>query len=150
MATYTGDTTGNYSSDLPATAFFPSLKIADFQQMFAFKDTFSEEAILQQMKVDRVSIHKELSLLVSTYSTLEAMSQTIFSDDTTAATLYQQAVFCLTASNLIGNRMATDATKDGADRQQALIERKDHLLDMFRRAIDQLKPDSTGYTMKVV
>lgn len=149
--TYIGDKTNTFEGSLPATVFFPSLNLSDFQDQFGFKDDFSEEAVKQQMTIDRWQVHKELAPLADTYESLLALSNDKFGDDVTGAALYKQAVFCLTARNLIAVMMATDATSDASDRQEALDEKRDNLVEMYRRSIDHLlEPESGSYTFKVV
>lgn len=149
--TYIGDKSKEYASSLPATVFFPSLKVSDFQKELGFKEDFSEEAILQQMTLDRWNVHKQLTRLSAEHITLEAFSEFKFGDSTTAERFYKQAVFTLTARNLIDLQLTTDATKESADRQSALLEQTDRLIALHRMAIDTLIDPSNGeYTFLVV
>lgn len=139
-----------YAGELPATSFYPALKFSDFQDVFGFLATQSEKAIEMQMTIDRAAVHSQLKNLVVNHPNLESYSQVNFEDSTTAEVFYKNAVFSLTAANLIGKIMATDGTKNAADRQAALTEKESHLLSQYRQAIDTLTGESSGYTMELI
>jgi hypothetical protein len=138
------------SSVLSATGFYPALKISEFQALFHFLSDETDAGILHVAKVERITIHKELKVLTESHTDMTALSQALFEDDDSAITLYQQAVFCKTAHSLITNRLATDATKEAAGRQEALMQRADMQLTNYRAAIVQLLPESSGYTFELV
>ncbi len=139
-----------YTSELPATAFYPALKIAEFQTLFHFLDDETETAILFNAKIARHEVHRQLKPLTAIYASLVVLSSESFDDESTASIFYQQAVFSKTAASLIVNRMASDATKEAADRQEAMISRVDALLSNYRNAIDQLLLTNSGYTFEVI
>lgn len=139
-----------YSSELPANAFYPALKLAEFQALFHFLEDETEAAILHNARIERINIHRELKPLTARYENLQVLSVALFDDEDTATHLYKQAVFCKTAHALIGNRLATDATKAAADRQEALELRADNLLNNYRNAVDQLLQTGSGYTFELI
>lgn len=138
------------SSVLSATSFYPELKISEFQALFHFLADETDAGILHVAKVERITIHRELKGLTEIHADMISLSQALFDDDDSATTLYQQAVFCKTAYSLINNRLATDATKEAAGRQTALVQRADTQLTNYRAAIVQLLPESPGYTFEIV
>lgn len=144
-------TKGNdYLSVLPATAFYPELAISEFQHLFHFLQDETEAGILQSARVQRINIHKELLTLTTQHTTLIEASLALFGDSESALILYKQAVFCKTAYLLITNRLSTDASKEAADRQDALMARADTQLVNYREAIDALIPAVTGYTFELI
>lgn len=150
MAQFISDKSAVYVSELPASAFYPALKIAEFQALFHFLEDETEAAILHSATIERITVHRQLKILTEQHATMAALSMSLFDDEVTAEHLYKQAVFCKTASALIGNRLATDATKAAADRQEALEMRADNLLVNYRDAIDQLLLANSGYTFEVI
>lgn len=150
MANFIGDKSTEYTSELPATEFYPALKTIDFQHLFSFLEDQNEASILLRLQVDRATVHRELKPITLDHPNLTSRSQTLFEDDTTAEALYKQAVFSLTAANLIGTRMATDATKEAADRQEALSQKSDHLRNQYRQAVDNLLQANSGYTFELI
>lgn len=150
MAQLIAGKSNEYASSLPATSFYPSLVIADFQKVFHFLEDQTEDSILLQMEVDRANVHRQLKTLMETHPNLGSRSQELFENDTTAEALYKQAVFSLTAANLIGSKMAMDATSEAADRQEALTDKADHLLKQYRHAVDQLLQTDSGYTIELI
>lgn len=135
---------------LAATSFYPQLKISEFQSLFHFLADGKETGILHAAKVARIAIHQELKALTTKYATLGELSQNVFGDDESAEILYKQAVFCKTAHSLITNRLSTDATKDAAQRQAALMDQVNEQLTNYRSAIVQLLPEVTGYTVALI
>jgi len=151
MATFIGDKSQEYASELPATNFYPALKLVDFQKIYQFLEDQTEESILLQMEVDRAVVHAQLAPITQTTTqSLTELSQTLFNNQTTAESIYKIAVFSLTAANLIGSKMATDATKAAADRQEALTDKSMHLLNQYRNAIDNLLRQDSGYTFELI
>lgn len=150
MASLVANKDESYSSVLPATTFYPELKISEFQSLFHFLEDGKEAGILHAAKVERIAIHQELKELTVEYSTLEEVSQALFGDDKSAEILYKQAVFCKTAYTLITNRLSTDATKDAAERQESMLEQADKQLTNYRSAMVQLQPKTTGYTFELI
>ena len=150
MAQFISDKSEQYSSELPKNAFYPALKLSEFQALFHFLSDETEAAILHNAIIERITIHRELIPLTQTHDDLAALSMALFKDEETAANLYKQAVFCKTAAALIGNRLATDATKEAADRDEALQKRADNLLTNYRNAIDQLLQTDSGYTFEII
>ncbi|WP_028865187.1 head completion/stabilization protein [Psychromonas aquimarina] len=139
-----------YQSELPASAFYPALKLSEFQALFHFLEDETEAAIVHNATIERITVHRQLTGLTAKYESMEVLSMALFEDESTAESLYKQAVFCKTASALIGNRLATDATKEAADRQEALESRVDNLLSNYRNAIDQLLLTNSGYTFEMI
>lgn len=150
MANLVANKDSSYSSVLPATAFYPELKISEFQALFHFLEDETELGILHIANVERITIHRELSVLTTLYPDLTACSLAVFGDEVSATTLYKQAVFCKTAHSLITNRLATDATKEAAERQEALLSRANMQLTQYRSALVQLLPAVSGYTFELV
>lgn len=146
---FVGTKTEIFDGELTATSFYPSLKFSDFQLIYGFLATESKQAIELQMTIDRQTIHSQLQS-IQKYESLEAFSVSEFEDPATAGALYTQAVFALTAANLIGKQLATDTTKSGAERQAALTEKIGHLQTLSRQAIDALKSSDSGYTMELI
>jgi len=150
MAQFIANKDESYDGTLAATAFYPQLKISEFQSLFHFLEDGKETGILHAAKVERITIHQELKTLTTQYATLNELSQALFDDDESAEILYKQAVFCKTAYSLLTNRISTDATKDAAQRQQSLMEQADKQLTNYRSAMVQLMPDVGGYTFELI
>jgi len=150
MVTLVANKNESYSSALPATTFFPEIKVSEFQSLFHFLGDGKEAGILHAAKVERIAIHKELKEIEGKYENLTELSQDLFGDDESAEVLYKQAVFCKTAYALINNRISTDATKEAADRQEALMKQADEQLASYRSAMVHLQPDVSGYTFELV
>lgn len=150
MATLIGDKSNQYDTQIvDDSGFYPTLKLSDFQQLFGFLEDTTEFEITQTMTIQSVKIHGELTSLRDQFSTLVACSQERFNNDTAAGQLYTQAVFSLTAAVLIDNRLATDATKEAADRQEALANRNQSLRTQYREAIELLL-DQPGMTVDLI
>jgi hypothetical protein len=66
------------------------------------------------------------------------LSQARFDDEESGETLYKQAVFALTAAQLISTQMSGDATKDAAERQEALKDKEEECEVQYRQAVDML------------
>jgi len=150
MAQFISDKSKAYASELPAKGFYPALKIAEFQTLFHFLEDETEPAILHNAIIERIAIHRELKPLTELHENMPALSLALFEDEETAECLYKQAVFCKTAHALIGNRLATDATEEAADRDESLQLRADKLLTNYRNAIDQLLQTDSGYTFEMI
>tara|TARA_R110001583_G_scaffold15059_2_gene62464 strand:+ start:26447 stop:26899 length:453 start_codon:yes stop_codon:yes gene_type:complete len=150
MVTLVANKDESYSGSLPATAFFPEITISEFQSLFHFLGDGKEAGILHAAKVERITIHKELKEMAVQYENLTELSQELFGDDESAEVLYKQAVFCKTAYALINNRISTDATKEAADRQEALSQQANEQLTSYRSAMVHLQPDVSGYTFEIV
>lgn len=149
MAKLIGDQSVTYSTEIALDRFYPILKLADFQQLFGFLKNTSEYSIANVMLVQQQIVHSQLKELKEQYTDLQAVSQAKFGNGQTGVALYTQAVFSLTAANLTESQMATDATKQAADRQEALVSKSNMLRTQYRDAIDQLI-GSTGYTVELV
>jgi len=150
MATFIGNKDNLYSSSLPADSYYPELMVADFQQLFQFVEDQPEDSLLFRLEIDRAEVHQQLTILLGQHPNLTERSQQLFGNATTATELYKQAVFSLTAANLIADKMATDATKEAADRQQALSDKERHLRTQSRSAIDKLLTTNAGYTAELI
>ncbi|CAK2693657.1 hypothetical protein VCRA2126O85_10377 [Vibrio crassostreae] len=83
-------------------------------------------------------MHSELKDTLVPFANLTELSQERFGDDDSAETLYKQAVFALTAAQLISVQMSGDATAEAADRQEALTSKKEECEVQSRQAIDML------------
>lgn len=147
---YVGDKSEVYSSELKATDNFPALKISEFQSLFNFLSNETEAGILQQAKVSRIKVHRELVDAIAQYADLTSLSTAKFGDEESGTTLYKQAVFALTASELIGIKLSTDTTAEAADRQEALNSKKQHCEVQYRQAIDLLINGQETYCFEVV
>ncbi|MEZ8115165.1 head completion/stabilization protein [Vibrio splendidus] len=135
---FVGDKSEVYDSELPAIGKYPALKISEFQSVFHFQSNESEAGILHHATVSRIKVHSELKDTLIPFASLTELSQERFGDYDSAKTLYQQAVFALTAAQLVSVQMSGDATKDAADRQDALTEKKEECEVQSRQAIDLL------------
>lgn len=138
MAEFVGNKNEVYQSELPASGKYPALKISEFQSLFHFLNKETEPGILHQAKVSRLKVHSELKQAIEPFNTLAELSQARFDDSDSGETLYKQAVFALTAAELIGIQMSADATKDAAERQEALTTKKQACEVQYRQAVDLL------------
>ncbi|RUM91052.1 MAG: hypothetical protein DSZ27_07275 [Thiomicrospira sp.] len=154
MAEYIGNKGTVYTGTIAATNFFPELKVSDFQELFAFLNDENENSILLKMTVSKANIDRQLlDALAENYTDLIAVSQALWGNDLTADAMYKQAVFSRTASDLIDNRLSTDATKEASDRQSALDDRVTNLRTQATDALDQLLSatgETTGYTFELL
>jgi len=150
MAQLIGNQNTPYDSVLTASSFYPELKVSDFQNLFGFLKNTTEFEINNTMIVQRQIVHDQLLPLTENYQNLTERAEELFENQETGIALYQQAVFCFTAATLISNRIATDATKDAADRQDAMVSKSDALRTQGREAIDQLLRSNSGYTVRLV
>ncbi|MBE8574456.1 head completion/stabilization protein [Vibrio sp. OPT18] len=144
---FIGDKTQIYTGELPATSIYPALKLSDFQGMFQFLSNESELNLTHQLTAARAAIRSELKPLMATLKNdtdrpdltlLSVLSLMHFEDEETAKVFYIQSVFALAASYIVSVQISTDATKEAADRQQALSNKKEECLVMYRRAVDML------------
>ncbi len=135
---FVGDKNERYESELPASDKYPALKISEFQSLFHFQSNETEAGILHHAKVSRIKVHSELKDTLVPFASLTALSQKRFGDDDSAETLYKQAVFALTAAQLISMQMSGDATAEAADRQEALTSKKEECEVQSRQTIDML------------
>lgn len=154
MAEYVGNKGIVYTGKIPETSFFPELKVSDFQELFAFLNDENENSILLKMTVSKANIDRQLlNALAENYTNLIDVSQALWGNDLTADAMYKQAVFSRTASDLIDNRLSTDATKEASDRQSALDDRVTNLRTQATDALDQLLSatgETTGYTFELL
>ncbi|MFA0551899.1 head completion/stabilization protein [Vibrio lentus] len=135
---FVGDKNERYESELPASDKYPALKISEFQSLFHFQSNETEAGILHHATVSRIKVHSELKDTLVPFASLTELSQERFGDDDSAETLYKQAVFALTAAQLISVQMSGDATAEAADRQEALTSKKEECEVQYRQAIDIL------------
>jgi len=147
---FVGDKRDVFESELPATSKYPAMKISEFQSLFNFLSNETEAGILQQAKVSRIKVHKELEGTIKLFASLKQLSLALFEDDEAAETLYKQAVFSLTASELIGIQISCDTTAEAAERQQALTDKKQHCEVQYRQAVDMLVHGEETYCFEVV
>ncbi|MEL7290420.1 MAG: head completion/stabilization protein [Pseudomonadota bacterium] len=147
---FVGNKNEIYDSVLPAMGKYPELKLSEFQTLFHFQRNETEQGILQQAKISRIKVHRELKETIEPYDSLTALSQDKFGDDESATVLYTQAVFALTASQLIGIQLSGDATAEAADRQEALDEKKNDGDVKYRQAVDMLIHGEETYCFEVV
>ncbi len=147
---FVGNKNEVYGSTLPATGKYPELKISEFQSLFQFLSNETEAGILHQAHISRIKVHQELSDSMALYDDLTALSWDKFDDEASGVTLYKQAVFALTASELIGVRLSTDSTAEAADRQEALNDKKYSCEVQSRQAIDLLLNSKETYCFEVV
>lgn len=147
---FIGNKNKEYQTELSATDKYPALSLSEFQSLFHFLSKETEPGILQQMKVSRIKVHSELKETIKPYQNLAELSLTQFEQEEEAETLYKQAVFSLTASELLGIQMSTDATAEAAERQEALISKKQHCEVQYRQAIDLLLNGHETYYFEVV
>lgn len=147
---FVGNKNDVYASALPATDKYPELDISEFQALFKFLSNETELGILHQAKLSRIKVHSELKQHIKSYADLTELSQQLFDDKEAGETLYKQAVFALTASELLGVQISTDATAEAADRQEALNDKKQHCDVQYRQAIDLLLNGTETYCFEVV
>ncbi|WED23516.1 head completion/stabilization protein [Vibrio sp. JC009] len=147
---FVGNKSEVYTSELPATDKYPALKLSEFQSLFNFLSNETEAGILQQARVSRIKVHKELKETMSDYPDLTALSLDKFEDEEAGNVLYTQAVFALTASELLGIQISTDATAEAADRQEALNEKRQRCDVQYRQAVDLLLNGEETYCFEVV
>ncbi len=147
---YVGNKNEEYTSVLNSTDNFPELKISEFQSVFNFLSNETEAGILQQAKVSRIKVHRELVDTIAQYENLTALSVDKFGDEESGTTLYKQAVFALTASELVGIKLSTDATAEAAERQEALSSKKESCEVQYRQAVDLLIHGRETYCFEVV
>ncbi len=147
---FVGNKNEPYNSELAATEQYPALLIAKFQSLFNFLSNETEAGILQQAKVSRIKVHQELSTTMAQYDDLAALALDKFGDKEAGITLYTQAVFALTASELVGVKLSTDATAEAAERQEALSSKKQHCEVQYRQAVDLLLHGRETYCFEVV
>ncbi len=150
MAEFIGDKNETYASELPASGKYPALKISEFQSLFHFQSNETETGILHHAKVSRLKVHSELKDTLDPFSNLAELSQARFGDEESGETLYKQAVFALTAAQLISTQMSGDATADAAERQEALTEKKHSCDVQYRQAIDLLLHSEETYCFERV
>ncbi|WP_295898996.1 head completion/stabilization protein [uncultured Vibrio sp.] len=150
MAEFVGNKNDSYESVLPISGKYPALKISEFQSLFHFQSNETEAGILHQAKVSRLKVHSELKETMAPFDDLKALSQTRFDDEDSGETLYKQAVFALTAAELIGIQMSGDATKDAAERQEALTKKMNQCSVQSRKAIDLLLHGEETYCFERV
>lgn len=147
---FVGNKDTPYNGKLPAVGKYPEIALRDFQKQYLFLSNESEEGITQQLKVSRIKVHAELKAVLSAHDSLAALSMHWFDETESGETLYFQAVFSLTASELIGIKLSTDATSDAAERQQALTDKKQHCDVQYRQAVDLLLNGKETYRFEVV
>lgn len=147
---FIGDKDNVYDATLPATKYYPELTLAEFQSLFHFLSNETKESLLQQIRVARITTHRELLTAMSPFESLDALSQAQFDDIDTGVTLYKQAVFSLAANFVIGNQISSDTTKEASERQEALTQKAEHCLVQYRRAIDLLINAHETYRIEVV
>ncbi|ANU36288.1 head completion/stabilization protein [Vibrio scophthalmi] len=147
---FVGNKNDVFGAELAATAKYPALKISEFQSLFNFLSNETEPGILQQAKVSRIKVHRELLVAIVPFADLTELSQAKFGDEESGETLYKQAVFSLTASALIGIQLSTNATAEAADRQEALTGKKQHCDVQYRQAVDLLINGKETYCFEVV
>lgn len=135
---FVGNKNEVFTGELPAQGKYPALKIAEFQSLFHYLSNETEAGILQQASVARIQTHSELKEALAPFDTLTALSVSTFDDEESALTLYKQAVFAKTASNLLGIQISNDTGAEAADRQEALSQKKNHCDVQARQAIDLL------------
>lgn len=135
---FVGNKNERYESELPASDKYPALKISEFQSLFHFQSNETEAGILHHATVSRIKVHSELKDTLVPFASLVELSQERFGDDDSAKTLYKQAVFALTAAQLISVQMSGDTTAEAADRQEALTSKKEECEVQSRQAIDML------------
>lgn len=150
MAEFIGNKNELYQSELPASGKYPALKISEFQSLFHFLNKETEAGILHHAKVSRLKVHTELKETMEPFNTLVELSQARFDDLDSGETLYKQAVFALTAAELIGIQMSADATKDAAERQEALTDKKQACAVQYRQAVDLLLHGQETYCFERV
>lgn len=150
MAEFVGDKNETYESELPETGKYPALKISEFQSLFHFQSNETEAGILHHVKVQRIKVHSELNGTLAPFASLSELSQARFGDRESGETLYKQAVFALTAAQLISVQMSGDTTAEAAERQAALSHKKEECEVHYRQAIDLLLHGEETYCFERV
>lgn len=139
-----------YESQLPVTAQYPALTVAEFQAVFHFLSNETEIGILHHLTLARLTVHTELVEIITLHETLDHVSVHWFDDAASGVSLYKQAVFSLAANHIVGNKLSTDATAEAADRQEALQQKADNCLVQYRQAVDLLLNGKATYTFEMV
>ena len=147
---FVGNKNEIYTAILPATALYPELTIAEFQAVFHFLNNEAEAGILHHAKISRITVNQELLATVTPFGNLDGLSLDRFGETDTGKTLYTQAVFALTANNLIENKLSMDATPEAAERQEAIQAKASHCLVQYRRAVDLLINATETYRFEIV
>ncbi|AAW86506.1 hypothetical protein VF_2011 [Aliivibrio fischeri ES114] len=147
---FVGNKDEEYASVLPKTDIYPELAISEFQRVFHFLSDETEAGILHNATVARVTVNRELMETITPFKTLDALSMERFGETQTGTLLYKQAVFSLAANAIINNQLSMNATKEAADRQEAIQAKADHALVQYRRAIDLLLNGKETYFFAVV
>ncbi|GEK15219.1 head completion/stabilization protein [Aliivibrio fischeri] len=147
---FVGNKNEVYDAVLPATEQYPELKISEFQLVFHFLSNETEAGILHHATVARVTIHRELLDTMAEFDNLDALSVERFGETDTGNTLYKQAVFAMTANFLVENQLSMNATKEAAERQEAIQAKADNCLVKYRRAMDLLLNGEETYRFEVV
>ena len=147
---FVGNKNEKYEGVLPATSLYPELAISEFQNVFHFLNNETQECILHNATVARAIVNQELRKKVSEAGSLDALSIAQFDEKQTGTVLYIEAVFSLTAHYLVENQLSMNATKDAADRQEALQSKVNNCLVQYRRAVDLLLNGVETYRIEVV
>ncbi|GIC79500.1 head completion/stabilization protein [Moritella sp. F3] len=147
---FVGNKDDIYGSILPATTLYPELSIAEFQRVFHFLSNETEAGILHHARVARITVNQELLDTVKPFNGLAGLSLERFDETETGDVLYKQAVFALTANNLVENQLSMNATVEATDRQEAIQAKADHCLVQYRQAIDLLLNAKATYRFEIV
>jgi hypothetical protein len=149
MAAFVGDKSTIFSDVVPGTGVFPPLYLSQFQQQFGFLEDQTEANVVVTMTIASMLVQRQIISVMGQDPDLIGQSLLNYGNGDYWIILYHHAVFCKTAADLIGRRLATDATKQAADRQQAMTDKKDQLLIQYREAIDELI-GSSGITVALI
>ncbi|BDU38748.1 head completion/stabilization protein [Vibrio nigripulchritudo] len=147
---FVGNKNKTYTAELPKSGKYPALSVSEFQSLFHFLSNETEAGILHQAKISRLKVHSELKDTLKPFADLAELSQARFDDLDSGETLYKQAVFALTAAELVGIQLSNDATAEAAERQEALTDKKQHCEVQYRQAVDLLCNGEETYCFEVV
>ncbi|MCI4411980.1 MAG: head completion/stabilization protein [Thiotrichales bacterium] len=149
MAKFVGEKTEQYDDIVPGNGQYPTLSLADFQKSYSFLEDIPQASALVTMTLVSRDIQKQLSNYYEREPDLVSFSLAEFGSGDFWQIIYREAVFTKTASDLLAKRIATDASKNAADRQQALEDKRNYLDANYRELIGKLM-NEVGITVALI
>lgn len=149
MATFVGDKTEQYDDIVPGNGQYPTLSLADFQKSYSFLEDIPQASAVVSMTLVSRDVQKQLKSYYEGEPDLTGMSLAEYGSGSFWQIIYREAVFTKTASDLLAKRIATDASKNAADRQQALEDKRIYLDANYRELIGRLM-NEVGITVALI
>jgi hypothetical protein len=149
MAKFVGEKTEQYDDIVPGNGQYPTLSLADFQKSYSFLEDIPQASAVVTMTLVSRDIQKQLSNYYEREPDLASFSLAEFGSEDFWQIIYREAVFTKTASDLLAKRIATDASKNAADRQQALEDKRNYLDANYRELIGKLM-NEVGITVALI